>query len=1028
MRDEVEADLGRRPDIAVQSLLRDQMWFGERLDHPVKVDPETLPLDLREAFPKDLTAKDGMSADSLGQMLGYPDGRSLADGVIRSEIDRKVEGLSWARWKDRQFRRETDRRMAAAYGDLKENIAEAARDQALSETQMELLHEETMAMASAAGAEFSFTKDQIKRMARDHFEAQPAKGLKPETFLTAAGRAGRKVEDALLAGKPLDAFRAKQQQFIATLMAKEAGVWAKEQVKLDRLIKRLSPHHVESMETSYANYAQELLARAQVPIRRSMTDIQLGIAHEGHGSFGEFLAANFRDGGELYATPEMQQGLVKPYEQMTVAERRDFARTLESLWHEGRATQKLVVAGERYELEQVRGEIRDNIRQLPLLKAPNKLRDWAYAFDAQLTKPEEMLKDLDLRQEMGPLFKYVMVPMADAKAHEYTLLNELVAKLRSVSGDFSGPWMKTLDDTIPQMLLRDPEDGMPFDMKRENLIQVMLNWGTASSRKKFADGWGRTGKDKLTKEQSAAFEAQITQLINTHATAQDWAYVRRVWDIFADWKPLTDTVYRNLSGTAPKWIPNETFDTPHGPVEGKYFPIIYDPFYGNIDAKRAVSPSVGAFPADYYRSTTGNGYTIERTGYTDRVQFMVPLESVASRMQQTIHDIAFREAVINTNKLLYDKGIMNAVTRHYGKAYMDNLQAWVHRVANETNMNERELRGSYDVLRRFRLNLIGHTLPLNFKVWLSPDMGTANPKVVAKFLANHKENMAFVMENSKEVQHMVYNMDRDFREALTSTIGKAGLLEQTRRWAIEKGFKPATYLSQQFRAATWLGEYNAQRAKGTSHYDAAHLADSTVRERHGAASMVDLPSIMASSEAMKTFTMFYGYFNTMQNWMRQVPGNVRRGEWGKATSAMWGTVGIGALFGAALFNKQTEKDSWFKVISKAVGLQLVQGLPFARDAATYAVEGFSPRTAYASAAVATKALVDDVHKALSGKKIDKPVAHTANAAGLLTGLPLAQVGRTGEFAYDVATSQQHPRNILEWARGVITGEARLPKR
>lgn len=1029
MKEETTAQIDARPDVVALNALNNRVWLGEKLDHALRLDSDLIPLDLRERVPKDWVEKDAASPDVTAQMLGYPDGRSMIEAILAVEDARKAEGLSYAKWRERQIKTTTDARMAAAYGDLKENIADAARDQALSETQMDLLHEETLALALDAGATFSITKDQMRNMVRDHFEAQPARGLKPEQFMTAAGRAGRKVEDALLAGKPLEAFKAKQQQFIATLMSKEAAGWAKEQKKLDTLIKRLSPHHVESMETGYANYAQDLLQKAGVPIRRSATDIALGLAHEGRGSFGEFLATNFREGGELYATPELQAGVHKPYEDMTVGERRDFDRTLRTLWTEGRATQKLIVAGERYDLAEVRKEINDNIRSLPLQKGPSPVRDWVYGFDAMTAKPEEMLKDLDLRQDMGPLFKYVMVPMADAKAHKYTMLEELSDSLKKISDGFKGDWRKTLEDTIPQDFLVDPADGQAFDMKRENLIQIMLNWGTESNRKKFADGWGRgTSTVKLTKEQSRAFEAKVKDLIDRHATAADWDYVQKVWGVFENWKPLTDTVYRNLSGTAPKWIPNSPFETPHGPIEGKYFPIIYDSYYGNIDAKRSVAPSVGQFPADYYRSTTANGHTIERTGYTDNVQFMRPLETVAARMQQTIHDIAFREAVINTNKILFDPAISSAITRHYGKPYKDNLQAWVGRVANETNLNERELAAGYAVLRQFRLNLIGHALPFNFNVLLSPDLGTANPKAITNFLANRSENMKFVMENSKEIQHMVYSMDRDFREALTATIGKEDQLSAVRKFMIEKGFSWITKLSQQLRAATWLHEYNAQRAKGFTNYEASQLADSTVRERHGGASVVDLPSIMASNEAMKTFTMFYGYFNTMQNWMRQIPGNVRRGEWEKAASALWGTVGIGAIMNAGLFNKQAENDSWFKIISKAVGLQIVQGIPMARDAASYWVEGYTPRAAFASASVAVKSLVNDAVNAYQKKPVKKPVQHTLNAIGVTTGLPMAQFGRTGEFLYDVATKQQHPRNIIEWMRGLRTGEARLPKK
>ncbi len=66
--------------------------------------------------------------------------------------------------------------------------------------------------------------------------------------------------------------------------------------------------------------------------------------------------------------------------------------------------------------------------------------------------------------------------------------------------------------------------------------------------------------------------------------------------------------------------------------------------------------------------------------------------------------------------------------------------------------------------------------------------------------------------------------------------------------------------------------------------------------------------------------------------------------------------------------------------------------------------------------------------AAQGKKVKKPVAHTANVIGQTLGVPgTLQMGRTGEFLHDTATGQQHPRTFVEWLRGFFTGEARLRK-
>jgi hypothetical protein len=142
-----------------------------------------------------------------------------------------------------------------------------------------------------------------------------------------------------------------------------------------------------------------------------------------------------------------------------------------------------------------------------------------------------------------------------------------------------------------------------------------------------------------------------------------------------------------------------------------------------------------------------------------------------------------------------------------------------------------------------------------------------------------------------------------------------------------------------------------------------------------------------------------------------------------------GSVVVGAAFGAALFNQRKQDDSWFKIISKALMLQPLSTIPVLNTAANYFAEGYAPRTPIASLLGAAGSIYTDAKKLAKGDRLKtmKPVQHTANVIGLSTGLPLAQIGRIGQFGTDVATGQQRPKNITEWARGIITGEAKLKK-
>jgi hypothetical protein len=701
---------------------------------------------------------------------------------------------------------------------------------------------------------------------------------------------------------------------------------------------------------------------------------------------------------------------------MTVGEFRLFKEAIDSIAYVGRRERQIEVAGQAQDFVEWKAPVVENIKSLPPPKREGVM-SWLYKWDAIFVRMEEMVKDLDLRKELGPLWDALIHPMAEAKHTEYTMTEKLTKDLIRIRG-FDKKWRRTLEDVIPNDFFYDP-DGVLFNLTRQSMINIMQNFGTRSNIDKFTRGW-------VGKENAAAFEAQLRGLFDRYATKADWDFVQNIWDIFEGWKTDSDRLYRDLSGVAPKWIPAEAVQTKHGNYRGGYFPIIYDKYWSNINLIQEAKSADALFGGNYYRATTPNSYAKERTGYVDRVMFENTIEQTASRMQQQIHDISYRRAVINVNKVVNDRQIRAAIRQHYGEAYEAQLQPWLKDIANHFNQDEAAMGAVNSFLRRVRFNLITNALGFNLKVILSPDVGKLNPAVIARVLASRKEDVALAHEKSREIPHTFRNMDRDFRERLEQTMtarGWTGFQMDAMRW----GFWPTVKFSQGFRIATFVEAYKDAMARGLPEGEAISIADSLVRERHGAAGLPDLPKIMRSTEAMKTMTMFYGYFSTMYNWQRQIPGQAKRGEYGKVMETLYGSVLLPAAFGALLFNQAKAEDSWFKTIAKALAIQPLSTLPLVRDAGSFMFEGFAPRSPFGSLLQASGAVYKDIVRKLEGKKIAKPIQHVGSAIGLTAGLPLGQVSRTGQFFSDYFEGKQKPRNFGEWFRGVVTGEARLKK-
>lgn len=1032
LRAQVAEDINLRPDIAADNYFADGVLYGEKVER-IKLGTDFLSEEQRAGLPRDYYNKAGASPDDLAGLFGFPDGATLVQHLSGLSEVRRQSGMRPIDFKRRVIDIETDRQMRLKYGVLDDNIMDAVKEQVASETQVNLLHEETLYYALKAGEEPLLDKEAVKRMVEGEFEQSSVTSVSSDRYMNTAGRAGKTVENALLKGDFALAFREKQRQWYSTLLAREAIQFETQSAKFEKLADRLAKREVKAVEPEYLDFIHGLLLEAGVPVKRSLDEVNQSKVYHGQEDLGGFVASKNAEGWDLAVGEALQQGKVKPLDQMNVAEMREFMDAVTSLNHVGRAVRKIEIAGDKQDFAEFRAEVIRNLETLPARTRASQqitsINHWRYMIDAPLTRMEVLIKDFDLMKELGPMWRAVIEPMVHSKAKEFDLMTDLSKHFQETRGSFDHKWRKSLDDTINQDVLHDPYTGAAYDMTRQNLIQVMLNWGNRSNIGKFVNGaaLARFGK-RLTREEFPLYEAQIKGLIDKHATADDWAFVRRMWEPFKGWQEQMQDVSRSTSGVAPKLIPITQVETPHGTFEGGYWPVKYDKLGSNaaVIADRKAGGEDGVFGGDYFRAATAKGYLKERTGYVDFVDISTSLEQAASTMQQTIHDIAFRDSLIQAGRIFYDKGIRAAIRKHYGAEYEAQLVPWLRRIAHQFSTDDSSIAGFNDFLRRVRINLVGHALPLNLKVILSPDVGVPDPKAWASYLANRGDNVKLAMEKSDEIRHLVYNMDRDFRESmdrvtLDPTVG------DLQKKAVQWGFVPIAKVSQEFRISTFVDQYRKALGRGKTEQEAALIADSFVRERHGAASVVDLPAVMQSNEGMKMLTMFYGYFNTMYNWQRQLPGNVRRGEAKNFMVNGLGSVVVGAAFGATLFNQRKQDDSWFKIIGKAMLLQPLSTIPIVNTAASYMFEGFQPRTPFASLLGAAGSIYTDAKKLAKHERLEKPITHGANVIGLSTGLPLAQVGRTAQFGADVMNNRQRPKNIGDWARGIITGEAKLKR-
>ncbi len=1023
MREQVREEMMNVPEVELDAMLRE----GE-----VKLLADYVTPEQGKILPKEWITAMGMHPNDLASFFGGTSAQALVKKVTGLVSARKAANMSPKAFFDRTVDIQTDKSMEAAYGNLDKNILEEAKDQVLSETQMQWLHEDTLMRAENAKTELSFTKEDALVWSKARVDGMLIKRVSSDAEIATAGRAGRAIEDALIKEDAIEAFHQQQRQYFALLDAKQAMRLERAMEKFDRTAAKYKNAMVPGVDPATRNYVHALLKQAGYPIKLTAEEIAASGAFEGHGTLADY--ANYLgDFGIDTAIPEsILEGGVKPLEQMTTAEFYEFKDAIDTLDHIGREQLKITVAGETQDYADWKGRALEALRERPIRDAAEAQKGgkWAYRLDAPMTRTEEMFKDFDMRQELGPFFEALVIPYEQSKAKSYEMLEKLSKDLKGPG--FKKKWQKSLDDPIPNDFIWDVWNETMFDLNRWNMIKMMMNWGNDSNAMKLSEGILRAGRevgDKISKDEIQQVHDRLAQLFDTHATAEDWAYVQKMWDMFEGWKEPVETLHRNMTGQAPKWVKGREVVTPHGTFQGGYFPLIPDKLRRiGAGIRDKGQPDTGPLGPDYFRANTNQKHLKTRTGATYFVDITSGPEQLVGRMQQVIHDLAYRDFVVNAGKVLYDTEVQNAIQKHYGIEYQEQLIPWLKRVANQSNAPERELQGWNDVLKRFRGNLVAASLPLNYSVMFSPSVGLANVKGLVQFNANRAENKALVMANSKEIPHMLYNLDRDITEAIKTSAGKNDWTSY-QLMATEKMFKPLLWMEQQFRMSTFYTEFMAQKAKGRTDFEASALADSKVREQHSVAAVGDLPALMASNnEFVKLSTLFMGYFTSQRNWMRQLPHYAREREWANFSKVLWGSIVVSFMFNALLFTNQTRDEGMLSYLARAALSVPLAGIPLIRNVWGYYSEGYRSTDTIISLGISVGKLGKDGWDWLNNKPVKKPIKDLMSVLGGGFGVPgSVQIGRTAQGLTDAATGAQRPNGIVEWMRLVLKGEAQLKK-
>jgi hypothetical protein len=769
----------------------------------------------------------------------------------------------------------TDAEMLRRYGDMNTPAAlEAEVQKALhNEARARFVAVELRHIAKATQP-VRVMLETAKQVAADMISDTTIRDLRPGEFVAAEARAARDAEriqrtygitepapelaQRYGTDRQQALIRAKRAQLYQNQLAAEAlrvKEYVDKQVKYLRGVMRDS--NVKRMGAAAADQVAGLLERFEVaPVSLKRLDERRSMA--------KYLA-DLKDAG---IEPDIADEITDEarrvnYKELKVSEFRDLVDAVRQIEHIGKNEQKMRLAEERAAFEEVRDNVVTRIRAVgkvrglqiePRSPLTGIGRSVAFlrGFAAQHLKAASIARILDGGKEDGPLWNAIIRTANDASDMETRMRAEASLKLGEILkpvfalGGMGGKGMYF------------PSIGR--SLNREARIAIALNLGNDGNRQRLLDGEGWT--------------LEQLQPVLESLTEAEWLAVQQVWDFIDGYRPEIAAKERRLYGKEPEWVKPTPFtvrtsDGKEVALQGGYYPVKYDPVASDrVATVDAVEEARRELKGAYTAATTRRSFVKTRAKEVHDKPILYTLDAAFNGVNDVIHDLAWHEWLISTNRLLNDSKFANAVRETRGWEFLKQLRDWTK--DNATGARGQQVAGEA-VLSWLRQGISASGLGFNV-VSAAMQITGFNQSIVrvgakyvgqgiVQFSTSPFESAKTVAEKSSFMAERGRTQFREINEIKNRVRGQT---EVARRVTAGTYFLMMN-MQRSVDIPTWLGAYQKALDAGKDDAKAVALADQAVRDSQGSGLVSDLSAMERGGPAMKLFTVFYSYMNTVYN-------------------------------------------------------------------------------------------------------------------------------------------------------------------
>ena len=994
---------------------------------------------------KMLRARAGLDPSIVADEYGFGSGeemvRALADATpINDEIAAIADTI-----------------MMESHGDLnsRQAIETAANEAIHNSARARMVTTDANILAKAVGGKRILTSA-ANALAKTTIGGMKIADIVPAMYSSADARAGRAALKASKAGDMALAAKEKRNQVLSIALEKAAKDALETVNKLLTLQRKYDKKTVrKKMDPDILDQIDDLRDRFDFrkapprgPDKKHVQLVQWINAQKDAG-YSPVEDISVMDAQVRQSYKDLTAGAISGlYDTLRSMER--IARSRKTITIDGRKVEVKVAVAEMISKMRKRG---DRFSDKRLAEQPRRRVDpaWRVALDRTLsfmrfTKAEALpqhfkANEYDKHQILGPFHKMIFEPVFKANYKWLDMRREVSNLFRDKAKSLGKDWQLSMSDVVEDHTLLDNSLEIPgkYRLTRGDLIGIALNVGNESNFDKLTRGMGWDGGD-------------VWKTLDRNMREKDWQATRALADAAGAYWPQMEAMNRRLGNTSPEQVTPRPFMTRYGEMPGWYAPIRYDPSRSRLSIRKSANQAVNEkgelFNRDYYRAdTTTNGSLNSRVaGYYDFID--LDWHATEKAISDTIRDLAYRETLLNSHKLIADRGFRRQFLRSYGKEEYDAIDRWLGLLVNDETRNETSSK-ILAIMKSTRRALVASGIAFRISTMLKHGASSGSKSLGyfagggekhflrrAKLIATNSEGeIESALAMFPEIRARWEQQDRDFRQTVSTMFDPESIRGKAERF----GHAGVAYLDFLTAVPTAHAAYDwaistgiPKRLGGTgepmNEHDAIMYASSLVREAHGTniesgrSNLINNPH-----EAVKMLTILYGFMNNSLGQQMDIINKFRTSGIGKpelVARAVMTMIVPALLIGYVLEGGPSEDEPWWEFAAKAIGSEYAATVPIIRDAYNYFIKGYQSTGLppwFQTMGTFTRPV-----RILEGKNVKYPIKDIGNAAGLL--LPgLSQAGATSQFIVDYARGKQEPETVSEWMRGIMKGSIKARK-